>query len=354
MAWPALIAVGLTLFAGQFILQFFGIAGGMPPGLASIVVQTQAFFTILFAALLLHERPTARQVCGLILGLAGLAAIALTVGADLTLVGFLLTLGSAISWAVGNLLLKRLPPVPTLELMVWLSLVPPVPALLLALALDGPGGIAHAVTGVTWRGLAAVLYLGAVATVLAYAIWGDLLRRYPAVAVTPFALLVPFVAAGLYPHEKKYVHVYLPLSLGLFLVGLSFFVFVVPMAMASGGTRVSPMWLVAVYLVQTVGELCLSPVGLSVTTKMAPAKYGSQMMGVWFLAVTAGDCTTSLLSLAGVDLNGTGMVSLEAALACLAGYAVWHYRKRIVALATEALGLAMPASLLARADQVIE
>jgi len=92
--------------------------------------------------------------------------------------------------------LKRLPPVPTLDLMVWLSLVPPAPALLLALALDGPDGIAYAVTGVTWRGLAAVLYLGAVATVLAYAIWGDLLRRYPAVAVTPFALLVPFVAAA--------------------------------------------------------------------------------------------------------------------------------------------------------------
>jgi O-acetylserine/cysteine efflux transporter len=61
---------------------------------------------------------------------------------------------------------------------------------------EGPAGIAHAVTGVTWRGLAAVLYLGAVATVLAYAIWGDLLRRYPAVAVTPFALLGPFVAAA--------------------------------------------------------------------------------------------------------------------------------------------------------------
>src|SRR5207249_8255392 len=68
--------------------------------------------------------------------------------------------------------------VPTLDLMVWLSLVPPAPALLLALALDGPGSIAQAVTGVTWRGLAAIVYLGAVATVVAYAIWGDLLRRY--------------------------------------------------------------------------------------------------------------------------------------------------------------------------------
>ena len=96
--WTMLIAVGLTLFAGQFLLQFFGIAGGMP-GLASIVVQTQALFTIVFATLLLRERPTPRQTLGVALGLAGLAAIALTVGADLTLVGFALTLGSAISWA---------------------------------------------------------------------------------------------------------------------------------------------------------------------------------------------------------------------------------------------------------------
>ena len=194
--WTMLIAVGLTLFAGQFLLQFFGIAGGMPPGLASIVVQTQALFTIVFATLLLRERPTPRQTLGVALGLAGLAAIALTVGADLTLVGFALTLGSAISWAVGNLLLKRLPPTSTLELMVWLSLVPPIPALVLALAVDGASGIAHALAAITWRGLGAVLYLGAVATIVAYAIWGDLLRRYPTAAVTPFALLVPFVAAA--------------------------------------------------------------------------------------------------------------------------------------------------------------
>jgi proton-dependent oligopeptide transporter, POT family len=126
-------------------------------------------------------------------------------------------------------------------------------------------------------------------------------------------------------------------ALGLFLIGVSFFVFVPPMAMAAGpdGARVSPLWLVAVYLVQTVGELCLSPVGLSVTTRMAPAKYGSQMMGVWFLAVTAGDCATGLMSLAGVDLNGTGVVAMEATLACAAGYAVWASRHRVVGLMGE-------------------
>ncbi|MEU8539961.1 oligopeptide:H+ symporter [Streptomyces sp. NPDC048717] len=121
-------------------------------------------------------------------------------------------------------------------------------------------------------------------------------------------------------------------SMGLVLVGASFFIFIVPMNMAGDGTKVSPLWLVSIYMIQTIGELCLSPVGLSVTTKMAPKKYASQMMGVWFLAVTAGDCSTSLLSLAGVDLNGTGMIAMEASLAVAAGFAIYMYRKKVQAL----------------------
>ncbi|MEV4193739.1 peptide MFS transporter [Streptomyces toxytricini] len=121
-------------------------------------------------------------------------------------------------------------------------------------------------------------------------------------------------------------------AMGLVLVGGSFFVFIVPMNMAGDGTMVSPMWLVSIYMIQTIGELCLSPVGLSVTTKMAPQKYASQMMGVWFLAVTAGDCTTGLLSLAGVDLNGTVVIGIQASAAVLAGVAVYAYRKKVQAL----------------------
>jgi len=193
--WRALVAVGLTLFTGQFLCQFFGMAKGMPPGLAAIVVQTQAIFTIALAALALREAPSRRQVAGIASAVAGLLAIAQTTGHDLTLVGLGLSLLSAISWAIGNLLLKRLPSVSMRDLVVWLSLVPPLPALLLSLALDGPSGFARAVGALTWPSIVAVLYLGVVATVLAYAIWGDLLRRYPAATVTPFALLVPFVAA---------------------------------------------------------------------------------------------------------------------------------------------------------------
>ncbi|MEW2296631.1 oligopeptide:H+ symporter [Streptomyces sp. NPDC006743] len=118
-------------------------------------------------------------------------------------------------------------------------------------------------------------------------------------------------------------------SMGLVLIGASFFLFLAPLGIADGGHKAAALWLVAIYFVQTVGELTLSPVGLSVTTKMAPAKYASQMMGVWFLAVSAGDATTGLLSIANVNLDKTGIVALEAALAVVAGFAVWMYRKRV-------------------------
>lgn len=118
-------------------------------------------------------------------------------------------------------------------------------------------------------------------------------------------------------------------SMAMVLIGASYFFFIVPMQMSAGGDKVSPLWLISVYGIQTMGELCLSPVGLSVTTKLAPQKYASQMLGVWFLAVTAGDCAVSLLSSAGVDLSGLGVLAAEATLACLAGLAVFMYRKRI-------------------------
>jgi O-acetylserine/cysteine efflux transporter len=195
LAWPVLVAIGTTLFAGQFLLQFFAIAHGLPPGLASLLVQTQALFTILFAVIAFRETPTRRQLSGVALSFAGLVLILFTVDHDLTIVGFFLALGSAISWGVGNILLKHTEDVDMLGLIVWLSLVPPVPALALSLVLDGPFGLAGAIVDATWLALTAVLYLGLVGTILAYAIWGRLLRRYPTATVAPFALLVPFVGA---------------------------------------------------------------------------------------------------------------------------------------------------------------
>ena len=195
IAWATLVAIGSTLFAGQFLLQFFGIAHGMPPGLASLTTQTQAFFTVLFAALVLGEHPSRRHTAGMGIALVGLVLIAATLGHDLTAIGFALTLASAVSWAIGNVMLKRVPRVDMLRLMVWLSLVPPLPSLALSMALDGPDDLGRAISTATWLAIGAALYLGLVATVGAYAIWGDLLRRHPAATVAPFALLVPLVGS---------------------------------------------------------------------------------------------------------------------------------------------------------------
>jgi O-acetylserine/cysteine efflux transporter len=195
VGWPLLIAAGLTLYAGQFLLQFFGIAHGMPPGLAALIVHTQAFFTVLFAAIFLRERPTRRQLAGMALAFAGLLLIAATTGQDLVGLGFALTLGSAVSWGIGNIVVKRMRAVPQLPLMVWLSLVVPLPALAISALVDGPDSLSRAVSSAAWSGWAAVLYLGLVATVLAYTIWGRLLARYPVATVAPFSLLVPFVGA---------------------------------------------------------------------------------------------------------------------------------------------------------------
>ncbi|MFH9423824.1 peptide MFS transporter [Streptomyces sp. NPDC017529] len=118
-------------------------------------------------------------------------------------------------------------------------------------------------------------------------------------------------------------------AMAMVAIGASYFFFIVPIMMSAGGDKVSPMWLITVYCMQTMGELCLSPVGLSVTTKLAPVKYASQMMGVWFLANTAGDSVVSLLGIAGADLSGVGVLVAEAALATLAGVAIYLNRKRI-------------------------
>src|SRR5260221_13542220 len=119
IAWSSLVLIGLTLFAGQFLLLFFAFAAGMPPGLASVSQQLQVFFTVILAAVFLRDLPTARQCVGMAVAFAGLAASPLTVGGDLRPLALGLALVGAFSWAVGNLLVKRNAAVPIFLLVVW-------------------------------------------------------------------------------------------------------------------------------------------------------------------------------------------------------------------------------------------
>lgn len=116
---------------------------------------------------------------------------------------------------------------------------------------------------------------------------------------------------------------------GLLLIGGSFFVMMLAQAAAWGGAKVTPLWLCSVYLIQTVGELTLSPVGLSLTTKLAPAKYASQMMGVWFLAVTAGSSVIALLQLVGAPTDTAWWFASQGAVAVLGGVAILVFRKKV-------------------------
>ncbi|MFH8403706.1 peptide MFS transporter [Streptomyces sp. NPDC018019] len=118
-------------------------------------------------------------------------------------------------------------------------------------------------------------------------------------------------------------------TMGMVMIGASYFIFLLPITLSSDGSKVTPLWLIGIYCMQTIGELCVSPVGLSVTTKLAPPKYASQMMGVWFLANTAGDSVVNLLGQAGADLSGVGVLVGEAVLATLAGVIIYLNRKRI-------------------------
>ena len=143
VSWKAVLFIGLSVFTGQFLLQFFGIALGMPAGLTAFVVQSQALFTVVFAAMMFGDRPTSQQAIGMGVALVGLFVISLTLNGNVPMLAFALTLASALSWASGNLVIKRLPKVNMLHLMGWASLVPPVPALLLSFAQDGPGAVSY-------------------------------------------------------------------------------------------------------------------------------------------------------------------------------------------------------------------
>jgi O-acetylserine/cysteine efflux transporter len=171
LPWPSLIMIGATLFTGQFLLLFFAFTHGMPPGLASVSQQTQVFFTVLLSAAFLRDMPGARQLIGMVIAFAGLALIAMTVGSDLNVVGLGLAVAGAFSWAVGNVLVKRAPKVPMFPLVIWCSLVPPLPALLLSSIYDQQS-VVEAAVNASWLSIGALLYSGFLAIAVAYAAWG--------------------------------------------------------------------------------------------------------------------------------------------------------------------------------------
>ena len=193
--WRWVIGTGLVLGVMKFSLLFLAMAHGMPAGLASVVMQAQALFSVVFAALLLGERPGQMQWFGLSIAAAGLVVIASDMEAGTAswtgLLAFAVMIAAAACWGFANILTRRAAAPQPLAFMIWVSAVPPLPMFGLSWIFEGPQTIAAAFAGLDLRGLMAVLYIGLLSTTACFAAWSFLLRQYKASLVAPFTLLVP-------------------------------------------------------------------------------------------------------------------------------------------------------------------
>ena len=202
--WQLLVGWGLAQFAVQFGLLFVGMKLGMPAGLSSLVIQLQAFFTIGLAWWLLGEHARFTQLSGAGIALLGMGVVAWHLDTPSTFIGLLLVVGAACSWAVANVLTKRMKVVNPMSLVVWGSLVAVPPLFVISALVEGPHAMWAALLAMNTMSWITVLFQSYPNTLFGFGIWSMLMRRYPASQVAPFALLVPvagMVSGSLVLHE---------------------------------------------------------------------------------------------------------------------------------------------------------
>ncbi|MFC3393759.1 EamA family transporter [Brenneria rubrifaciens] len=197
-----LLAYGMTISFGQFGFLFLAIKLGMPAGIASLVLQAQAFFTLLLGVALLSEKLRWDHVVGILVAAAGIVVLAegraegqSTVA--MTITTLLLTLAGALSWAFGNIsnkiIMSNNRGVNIMSLVVWSALIPIAPFFLCSWLFEGQAAIVSSLVNIQLPTILSLVYLAFVATIIGYGIWGSLLARYETWRVAPLSLLVPVV-----------------------------------------------------------------------------------------------------------------------------------------------------------------
>ena len=195
-------AYGAAVGIGQFGCLFYAMHIGMPAGIASVVMQSQAFFTFILAAALLKESVTGSQLAGLGMAALGLSLVGhsngLTEMHSVPLVAFLLSLAAAASWGFSNIVVKQMSAASNakrtlsmLSVLVWSSLIPPIPLFLLALLLDTPATIFESITSLEGLSLFSLGYLAFGSTLFGFGTWSKLISKYSPNVVAPLSLLVP-------------------------------------------------------------------------------------------------------------------------------------------------------------------
>jgi len=227
MPWSYVAGYGFAIGVCQFGLLFLGMKLGMPAGLSSLVIQVQIFFTVGLAIAFLGDRPYKEDLIGAAIATAGvilLGVYKLQAGETSTLIGFLLVIASSLAWAVGNVVAKRAARYDDdmFALVVWSSLVPPLPLALLSYAFEGGADAWTAIASASPLAWGCALLLAWGATLIGFASWARLLHEYPTALVSPFGLLIPvsglasgaiFLGEGLAPLQM--------IGVTLVLVGLA-------------------------------------------------------------------------------------------------------------------------------------
>ncbi|NQV74517.1 MAG: EamA family transporter [Bacteroidetes bacterium] len=196
---------GLLNFALQFGLIFTGIKLGISPGLASLILQIQVFFSMGLAFLFFHDRPSTFKIACSLVSFIGIGIVGYHLNGGGTLLGLILMLLAAFSWSVGNIFTKKIHSESPLALVVWGNLVAfPVMALV-SFFFDGPVVILSSLQHVTWPAIAALFYIVYFSTHIGYGAWAFLMKSYSTSVVVPFTLLVPvvgFISSALYLGEE--------------------------------------------------------------------------------------------------------------------------------------------------------
>lgn len=191
VGWGRCALYGTIAGGGQFGLLFVALRGFISPGLGSLVIQSQIFFTVAIAAIQGRETLGRHQLIAAILAVAGLLLIAVKGGGDATPVGLVLILLAALAWAVANILMRGQTPGGMLAFIIWSSPFSVLPLVALSLIFEGPHAMVSAVSSAGVAAWLAVLWQATGNTLFGFAAWGSLLQRHPASVVTPLALLVP-------------------------------------------------------------------------------------------------------------------------------------------------------------------
>lgn len=195
-AFRWVVVYGLVMFGLQFAFLFLGMSLGMPPGIASVLIQTQVFFSMFFAVIFLREQPKWGQVIGALVSFSGIALVAKHIDQDITFTGFFSILAAAATWGLGNLITKKLKGdrKSMLGLISWGSFAAAIPMLLLSFLVEGQQQWLDTAHRISWKGVGALCYIVYASTWVGYGLWNWLLARYPVGMVAPFTLLVPVVA----------------------------------------------------------------------------------------------------------------------------------------------------------------